>query len=93
LDVLIEYQEIVGWTVSKSAHYSQNAINEFLDADEADAFLVAYAMKDIASRFIVTQEVSRPGMLSKIKIPEPSTFFNVRFVKAMEMFRELGETF
>lgn len=92
-DVLTEYQQVVGWAVSKSAHYSQNAISEFLDADEADAFLVAYAMKDAASRTIVTQEVSRPEMKSKIKIPEPCTAFNVRFIKAIEVFRELGETF
>lgn len=91
--VLAEYQQVVGWAVSKSAHYSQNAINEFLDADEADAFLVAYAMKDATSRTIVTQEISRPEMKSKIKIPEPCAAFNVRFIKAIEVFRELGETF
>lgn len=92
-DVLNEYQRVVGWAVSKSSHYSQNALNEFLAADEADAFLVAYAMKDIASRTLVTQEVSRPEMKVKIKIPEPCLIFNVRFVRAMDVFRELDETF
>ena len=92
-DVISEYQQVVGWAVSKSAHYSPNAINEFLDADEADAFLIAFAMEDTASRTIVTQEVSNPKMKSKIKIPEPCAIFNVRFIKAIEVFRELRETF
>lgn len=92
-EVITEYQQVVGWAISKSAHYSQNAINEFLDADEADAFLIAFAMKDTSSRTIVTQEVSNPNMKSKIKIPEPCTTLNVRFIKTIEVFRELGVTF
>lgn len=92
-EVLTEYQQIVGWATSRSLHYSINALNEFLSADEADAFLVAYAMNDITNRTIVTQEVSRPEQKNKIKIPEPCTFFNVRFIRAIEVFRELGETF
>jgi len=92
-DVLNDYQRVVGWAVSKSSHYSQNALNEFLAADEADAFLVAYALNDFASRTLVTQEVSRPEQKNKIKIPEPCSFYNVRFIRAMDVFRELGETF
>jgi len=92
-EVLNEYQQVIAWAISKSSHYSQNAINEFLAADEADAFIVAYALSDNASKTIVTQEVSRPEMKSKIKIPEPCNAFNVHYLKAMEMFRELGETF
>jgi hypothetical protein len=92
-DVLNDYQRVVGWAVSKSSHYSQNALNEFLAADEADAFLVAYALKDNAYRTLVTQEVSKPEQKNKIKIPEPCLFFNVRFIRAIDVFRELGETF
>lgn len=92
-EVLNEYQQVIAWAISKGSHYSQNAINEFLAADEADAFIVAYALSDNTSRTIVTQEVSRPEMKSKIKIPEPCNVFNVHYLKAMEMFRELGETF
>lgn len=92
-ETLNEYQQITNWAFSKISHYSQNALNEFLAADEADAYLVAYALGDITTRTIVTQEISRPEMKSKIKIPEPCNVFNVRYIKAMEMFRELGETF
>ena len=41
---LREYGQISSWAISKSNHYLPNAINEFLDADEADAFLVAYVL-------------------------------------------------
>ncbi len=92
-EVIEEYMQVTHWAFSRVSHYSQNAINEFLAADEADAFIVAYALGDISTRTIVTQEVSRPEMKSKIKIPEPCNAFNVRYIRAMEMFRELGETF
>jgi len=91
--ILNENQQVMAWAFSRSSHYSLNAINEFMAADEADAFWVAYALGDITQRTIVTQEVSRPEMKSKIKIPEPCHVLKVRYLKAMEMFRELGETF
>jgi len=79
--------------MSASSHYLPNAINEFLDSEEADAFLIAYALADYQNRIIVTQEVSRPERKNKIKIPEPCNYFNVRYVNTIEMFRLLGETF
>jgi hypothetical protein len=39
--------------ISRSGHYLSNALNEFLDADEADAFLIAYALADNANRIIL----------------------------------------
>jgi hypothetical protein len=92
-NVLNEYKLVTNWALSRSGHYSQNAINEFLAANEADAFIVAFALNDSASRTIVTQEVSRPEMKSKIKIPEPCNALNIRYIKTIEMFRELREIF
>lgn len=91
--VLAEYQQVVAWAVSKSAHYSANALSEFLDADEADAFLVAYALNDSQTRKIITQEISNPLQKSKIKIPEPCQEFGVRYLKTIDAFREMGVTF
>lgn len=92
-DVMDKYALVSQWAISKNSHYSKNAIDEFLSSSEADAFLVAYAMVDIDSRIIVTQETSNPNMKSKIKIPEPCSFFNVRFINVIQMFRKLGESF
>ncbi len=74
-------------------HYLPNALNEFLDSEEADAFLIAFALADYQNRIIVTQEVSQPERRNKIKIPEPCNYFHLHYVNTIEMFRLLGETF
>lgn len=90
---MAEYGQVSVWANSMSSHYMPNALNEFLDADEADAFIVAYALADLNNRIIVTQEISEPNRKNKIKIPEVCTALSVLFVNAMGMFRQLGETF
>lgn len=92
-EVMAEYGIVSGWAISKSNHYLSNAINEFLDADEADAFLVAYALANPFERTIVTQEISEPNRRNRVKIPEACNDLNVQFVNTINMFRNLGETF
>ena len=92
-DVMAEYGRVTAWAISLNNHYLPNAINEFLDADEADAFLVAYSLADDQNRIIVTHEVSQPKSKNKIKIPEACSPFNVRYLNTIEMLREIGETF
>ena len=91
--VILEYTQVSSWAMSMSGHYLPKAINEFLDAEEADAFLIAFALADSINRIIVTQEVSQAARKNKIKIPEPCNALNVQFVNTIEMFRQLGETF
>ncbi len=88
-----EYGRISAWAISMQNHYLPNALNEFLDADEADAFIVAYSLADSGHRIIVTQEISQPNRKNKIKIPEACNHFNVQYLKTIEMLRELKETF
>jgi hypothetical protein len=92
-EVMAEYGIVSGWAISKSNHYLPNAINEFLDADEADAFLVAYALANASERTIVTQEISEPNRKNRVKIPEACNDLNVQYVNTINMFRNLGETF
>ncbi len=92
-EAINEYIKVSHWAISKSNHYLPKAINEFLDSEEADAFLIAYAMADLPNRIIVTQEISQPERRNKIKIPEPCDYFKIRYVNTIEMFRLLGETF
>lgn len=89
--IMSEYGQVVGWAASMSSHYLPRAINEFLDADEADAWLIAYAMAN--TNIIVTQELSQPDRKNKIKIPEACAPFSVQFINTIEMFRQLGEKF
>lgn len=88
-----EYSKISDWALSKSYHYLPNAIKEFLDADEADAFLIAFTLADLDNRCIVTQELSAPQKISKIKIPDCCNDFGIRYRTIIEMFRDLKETF
>ena len=89
--VLGNYSQVVNWANSKRDHYLQKAIDEFLDAKEADAWLVAYAIAN--KSIIVTQELSEPNRKSKIKIPDVCIHFNVKFVNTIEMFRKLSVSF
>lgn len=91
--VMDAYVEVTVWAMSRSDHYLPNALKEFLDADEADAFLVAYCLANRASRFVVTQEVSEPNRKNKVKIPDACIAMNVSYLNTIEMFRHLGETF
>ncbi len=91
--IIQEYSHITTWAISKADHYLPNALSEFLDADEADAFLVAYALSDKNNITIVTQEVSQPNRKNRIKIPEPCNEFDIKYINTIEMFRQLGETF
>lgn len=86
-----EYAHIARWAAGRSSHYSQGALAEFLDADEADAWLIAGAMH--GSQTLVTNEVSNPQMKNRIAIPEPCNNFGVPFCNAIKMFRNLGVTF
>ncbi len=92
-EVLNKYKEVVNWASSKSDHYVQNAINEFLEFENADAWLIAYAFAIDENCKIVTQEKSEPNRKSKIKIPDVCNDFNIQYKNIIEMFRELGERF
>lgn len=91
--VLDAYRQIVNWVDKKRDHYNPNAINEFLSADEADSWLVAFALTDVTNRVIVTYERSEPNSKSKIKIPDVCNPVGVQYVNTIDMFRQLGETF
>ena len=91
--IMASYARVTTWAISRSTHYLTRALNEFLNADEADAFIVAFALADTGNRIVVTQEVSEPNRKNKIKIPDACDAFDVQFVNTMDMFRQLGETF
>ena len=92
-EVLTSYGRVSAWALSRSNHYMPNALNEFLDADEADAFIIAYALANPKDRFIVTYEISQPGRKNKIKIPDACFALNIQFMNTIDMFRQLQITF
>ncbi|MGY6562034.1 MAG: DUF4411 family protein [Luteibaculaceae bacterium] len=91
--IMAAYGQVSAWAISRNEHYLPNALNEFLHADEADAFLISYALADKANRIIVTHETSNPNQRNKIKIPEPCNALGVVYCTTIDMFRKLRETF
>src|SRR5258708_9945323 len=89
--VLNEYGQVCAWAESSANHYTQGALATFLDADEADAWLVCYALAHQLT--IITHELSDPNRKSSIKIPDACQPFNIPSLKTVDMFRQLGETF
>ena len=63
------YRLVTSWVVSRSTHYLPNAINEFLSAGEADAFIVAYALDDPSNNIIVTPVASEPYLRNPATTP------------------------
>jgi len=92
-EAIAEYGRVVALANSKSSHYLPKALNEFLNANEADAFLISYCLVDPDERIIVTQEISEPNRKSKIKIPDCCKALGITYKNTIEMFRELRETF
>jgi len=92
-EVLKCYQEIAKWVNTKRDHYHQSAINEFLNDEIADAWLIAYAFAFKDSNKLVTYEISSPAKRSAIKIPDVCSQFGIDCLKPIEMFRYLKETF
>lgn len=88
--VIAEYTDLTRWAASRSAHYNPGAVAEFLDVNEADAWLVAYAKAN--NNVIVTHEVSDPQSKKRIKIPDAG-FLPVECVNTIEMFRRLRQVF
>lgn len=86
--VVPNYATLTGWVYSKSEQYSATAISEFLDADEADAWLIAFAMT--YNNQIVTHEVSKPNSKSRVMLPDAANPFNVICIKTVDLFRALG---
>jgi hypothetical protein len=93
-DVLSKYSEVVNWAFTKlGSPYMQQAVDKFMNDDNADAFLIAHAYIDTEQYTVVTYEKSGPMKASIIKIPDVCEAFQIKCVNMMTMFRELKETF
>lgn len=86
-----EYMLITNWASSMATHYTPAALSEFLDADEADAWLIAFCLSKQGK--IVTHEIGDPNGKKRIKIPDACVPFGINCINTIELFRELGERF
>lgn len=88
---LLEYQRVVQWAQRRSDHYTGNAIKNFMRTDNADPWLIAFALKE--SLTLVTEEVANPARKNNIKIPDACKPFNVQSMNLMDMFEDFGVQF
>ena len=90
-NVLSEYAILANWANSKSSLYNRKAIDDFLNFDEADAWLIAYCKAHALT--LVTQELVNTGSKKKIKIPDVCIENSVNYCDLITMFRNEGVRF
>jgi hypothetical protein len=87
LEVLSAYGRVIEWTMAQT-QYKDSAKAEFASLENADAWVVAYAIAKGCT--VTTQE--QPAINAKVRIPMPNVCksFGVTFVDTFEMMRRLG---
>jgi hypothetical protein len=91
---IIQYAELQNWVSTR--HYLPTAINDFADAQNADPFLISFALfqKQInVDVTIVTHEVSAPESKKSIKIPDVCLNYNIPCIDINMLFRTLKISF
>lgn len=89
-DVLHAYREIMNWAYAQ-AQFSSDAKAAFAAADNADAWVVAYAKAK--GGVVVTHEQYDPNVRRKIPIPNVCRAFGVSYIDTFAMLRQLGVMF
>jgi len=89
-EVIDAYRQIIQWAYEQT-QFKESAKAEFARADNADAWVVAYALAKRA--IVVTHEQFKPDIKRKIPIPNVCRAFNVPYVDTFEMLRQLGVRF
>lgn len=86
-DVIDAYTKIIQWAFDQS-QFTDAAKAEFASGDNADAWLVAYAL--VKRCVVVTHEQFDPRIRRNIPIPNVCRAFGVPYVDTFQMLRQLG---
>lgn len=87
VSVTRHYGRIIQWA-SGEQQFSAAAKSVFAATDNADAWLVAYAMEENA--VVVTHEGAKEDVKRRIPIPNVCEAFKVHYVDTFQMLRQLG---
>lgn len=85
--VLDRYRDLMRWAMNEH-RFTDAAKEEFADATNADAWLVAYAKA--TGGVVVTNERLDPNIRRRIKIPNGCQALAVNYVDVFQMLRALG---
>jgi len=88
-EVLANYQQLVSWS-SSNTQFLNNAKAEFAQYDEADAWIVAFALSSKLT--VVSQEIFNANIKRKFLIPNVCHEFNVRHIDTFTFLRECNFT-
>jgi hypothetical protein len=86
--VLEQYARLMQWAETERA-YKQIAIDEFMEEDNADTWLIAYAMTDPKEYKLVTFEKPNNDIKRKIPIPNVCKHFQIGYCDLYEMLKDL----
>jgi len=91
LDVVTEaYGEAIAWVMGQ-AQFTEAAKAEFADAENADAWVIAFAKAMDAT--VVTHEKPNPDIRRRVPIPNVCDALGVPYVDTFEMLRKLETQF
>jgi hypothetical protein len=88
-EVLNNYSKLMEWAEKQKGKYSQNAINAFIKENNADPWLIAYAMKNKQKIVIVTFEKKVDNIKRKIPIPNVCEEFSIEYCDLYQMLKNL----
>lgn len=85
--VVQHYSTLVNWADEHQV-YIQTAKDEFMEDDNADAWIISYAMAHDCT--VVTDEIPDPASKKRIKIPDVCNMFGIPYCDLFAMLRSLG---
>lgn len=86
-DLLINYQQLITWS-SSNTQFTSNAKAEFAQYNEADAWVVAFAISNKLT--VISQEIFNANIKRKILVPNVCHAFNVKHIDTFTFLRERG---
>jgi len=89
-NVLKQYAIVMQWADKQRNQYSQNAIDEFMEENNADAWLIALALTDKDKYAIVTFEKENNQIKRKIPIPNVCNAFKIKYCDLFQMLKKLN---
>lgn len=82
-----QYAKVVKWAQKQKIKTA--GFNQFIDAEKADIYFVAFAALKPSEYTIVTEEKPDPSSQTKIKLPDACSAFSIKSINFIQMLREL----
>ena len=91
-DIFLEYSQLIKWA-QNALGKNQRAFNRFSASNNADTFLVAFALKHLGMYKLVTKEISDVRNQTNFKIPDVCNSHSISWTNTVGMLRELKISF